>query len=253
MDELAIKFKHRPGGIVAANIKRFPKQMPQGKAMVQPARLNENAMMRASRALRLVENAAQEPGSMRGRADWLIGWGCASAVYPTHVGAAAGRACLLTADGKGARVANRRHTIWVLAAYNGHWTKSPRKELGHSLVVRFPSRSRWTANLPPAPGRPGGSKHDGERLLCRDEGPARLFVQRLSAPVPTQSDNTVGSNTGVRQPNLEEKLSSPSWRRKPSEEYARVPAPRAAKPDSIKKSVRRHAISDRAVSKGEKN
>jgi xanthine dehydrogenase YagR molybdenum-binding subunit len=35
-----------------------------------------------------------EPGSMRD-GDWLIGWGCASAVYPTHVGAAAARVKLL--------------------------------------------------------------------------------------------------------------------------------------------------------------
>ncbi len=33
---------------------------------------------------------SREPGSMRD-GDWLIGWGCASAVYPTHVGAAAAR------------------------------------------------------------------------------------------------------------------------------------------------------------------
>jgi xanthine dehydrogenase YagR molybdenum-binding subunit len=31
-----------------------------------------------------------EPGSMRD-GDWLIGWGCATAVYPTHIGAAAVR------------------------------------------------------------------------------------------------------------------------------------------------------------------
>lgn len=31
-----------------------------------------------------------EPGSMRD-GDWLVGWGCASAMYPTHVGAAAAR------------------------------------------------------------------------------------------------------------------------------------------------------------------
>src|SRR5205085_11170891 len=30
------------------------------------------------------------PGSMRD-GDWLVGWGCASAVYPSHVGAAAAR------------------------------------------------------------------------------------------------------------------------------------------------------------------
>jgi xanthine dehydrogenase YagR molybdenum-binding subunit len=35
-----------------------------------------------------------QPGSMRD-GDWLIGWGCATAVYPTHVGAAAARVRLL--------------------------------------------------------------------------------------------------------------------------------------------------------------
>jgi xanthine dehydrogenase YagR molybdenum-binding subunit len=39
-----------------------------------------------------------QPGSMR-EGDWLIGWGCASAIYPTHVGAATARVQLL-ADGK---------------------------------------------------------------------------------------------------------------------------------------------------------
>jgi xanthine dehydrogenase YagR molybdenum-binding subunit len=37
---------------------------------------------------------APRPGSMRD-GDWLIGWGCASAVYPTHVGAAAVRVRLM--------------------------------------------------------------------------------------------------------------------------------------------------------------
>lgn len=39
-----------------------------------------------------------EPGSMRD-GDWLIGWGCASAVYPTHIGAAAARV-KLNAEGR---------------------------------------------------------------------------------------------------------------------------------------------------------
>ncbi len=39
-----------------------------------------------------------EPGSMRD-GDWLIGWGCASAVYPTHIGAATARV-QLNSDGR---------------------------------------------------------------------------------------------------------------------------------------------------------
>ncbi len=38
------------------------------------------------------------PGSMRD-GDWLIGWGCASAVYPTHIGASTGRVTL-NSDGR---------------------------------------------------------------------------------------------------------------------------------------------------------
>src|SRR5712675_1495530 len=37
----------------------------------------------------------RRPGSMR-EGDWLIGWGCATAVYPTHIGAATARVRLLS-------------------------------------------------------------------------------------------------------------------------------------------------------------
>ena len=51
---------------------------------------------------------APKPGSMRD-GDWLIGWGCASAVYPTHIGAAAARV-RLNADGR-AKVQIAAHEI----------------------------------------------------------------------------------------------------------------------------------------------
>ncbi len=49
-----------------------------------------------------------KPGSMRD-GDWLIGWGCASAVYPTHLGAATARV-QLQANGK-AQVQIAAHEI----------------------------------------------------------------------------------------------------------------------------------------------
>jgi xanthine dehydrogenase YagR molybdenum-binding subunit len=49
-----------------------------------------------------------EPGSMRD-GDWLVGWGCASAFYPTHVGAATARV-QLSSDGR-ARVQIAAHEI----------------------------------------------------------------------------------------------------------------------------------------------
>jgi xanthine dehydrogenase YagR molybdenum-binding subunit len=48
------------------------------------------------------------PGSMR-EGDWLIGWGCATAVYPTHVGAATARV-RLRSDGS-VRVQTAAHEI----------------------------------------------------------------------------------------------------------------------------------------------
>ncbi|HET7911194.1 MAG TPA: xanthine dehydrogenase family protein molybdopterin-binding subunit, partial [Pseudolabrys sp.] len=49
-----------------------------------------------------------KPGTMRD-GDWLVGWGCASAIYPTHVGAAAARVRLM-ADGQ-TRVQIAAHEI----------------------------------------------------------------------------------------------------------------------------------------------
>jgi xanthine dehydrogenase YagR molybdenum-binding subunit len=49
-----------------------------------------------------------KPGSMSD-GDWLVGWGCASAVYPTHIGAAAARV-QLSADGR-AKVQIAAHEI----------------------------------------------------------------------------------------------------------------------------------------------
>jgi xanthine dehydrogenase YagR molybdenum-binding subunit len=49
-----------------------------------------------------------QPGSMRD-GDWLVGWGCATAVYPTHVGAATARV-RLRSDGS-VRVQTAAHEI----------------------------------------------------------------------------------------------------------------------------------------------
>jgi xanthine dehydrogenase YagR molybdenum-binding subunit len=48
------------------------------------------------------------PGSMRD-GDWLIGWGCATAVYPTHVATATARVRLMP-DGK-VRVQSAAHEL----------------------------------------------------------------------------------------------------------------------------------------------
>ena len=163
-----------------------------------------------------------EPGSMRD-GDWLIGWGCASAVYPTHVGAAAARV-LLTADGK-ARVQIAAHDLGT-----GAYTvigQIAAEELGTPLSSV--SVELGDSNLPPAPVA-GGSNTTASACSAVMKA-CEAIRSRLSAPVATQSDNTVGSNTGVRQPNLEESFSRLGVGA--IEEYAEY-LPPGGKPDSIK-------------------
>ena len=163
-----------------------------------------------------------EPGSMRD-GDWLIGWGCASAVYPTHVGAAAARV-LLTADGK-ARVQIAAHDLGT-----GAYTvigQIAAEELGTPLSSV--SVELGDSNLPPAPVA-GGSNTTASACSAVMKA-CEAIRSRLSAPVATQSDNTVGSNTGVRQPSLEESFSRLGVGA--IEEYAEY-LPPGGKPDSIK-------------------
>jgi xanthine dehydrogenase YagR molybdenum-binding subunit len=90
------------------------------------------------------------PGSMRD-GDWLIGWGCATAVYPTHVGAATARV-RLRSDGS-VRVQSAAHEIG-----NGVYTvlaQLAAERLGvplASVTVEV-----GDTNVPPAPVA-GGSK-----------------------------------------------------------------------------------------------
>jgi xanthine dehydrogenase YagR molybdenum-binding subunit len=90
------------------------------------------------------------PGSMQ-EGDWLIGWGCATAVYPTHVGAATARV-QLRSDGR-VRVQTAAHEIG-----NGVYTvlaQLAAERLGvplASVTVEI-----GDTNVPPAPVA-GGSK-----------------------------------------------------------------------------------------------
>jgi len=92
---------------------------------------------------------SKEPGSMRD-GDWLIGWGCASAVYPTHVGAAAARVKLFAGGEAEVQIAAHElgtgaYTVIAQMAAErlGIPLSSVKIELGDS-------------NLPPAPPA-GGS------------------------------------------------------------------------------------------------
>jgi xanthine dehydrogenase YagR molybdenum-binding subunit len=85
-----------------------------------------------------------QPGSMRD-GDWLIGWGCASAVYPTHVGAAAARVRLL-ANGD-ARVQIAAHDLGT-----GAYTVIAQIAAEHlGVPVERVSVELGDSTLPPAP------------------------------------------------------------------------------------------------------
>jgi xanthine dehydrogenase YagR molybdenum-binding subunit len=102
MDELAIKLNMDP-----VELRRVNDSMTDTMGKQWSSRSLMQCYDEAAKAFGWSQRTVK-PGSMRD-GDWLIGWGCASAVYPTHVGAAAARVRLL-ADGH-ARVQIAAHEI----------------------------------------------------------------------------------------------------------------------------------------------
>ncbi|HEY0223530.1 MAG TPA: xanthine dehydrogenase family protein molybdopterin-binding subunit [Pseudolabrys sp.] len=102
MDELAVKLNMDPVELRRVN---------DGKVDATGKEWSSRSLMKcydqASQAFGWSKRTPQ-PGSMRD-GEWLIGWGCASAVYPTHIGAGAARV-QLAADGR-AKVQLAAHEI----------------------------------------------------------------------------------------------------------------------------------------------
>jgi xanthine dehydrogenase YagR molybdenum-binding subunit len=92
MDELAVKLKMSP-----VELRRVNDSMTDATGKQWSSRSLMKCYDQASAAFGWSKRSA-EPGSMRD-GDWLIGWGCASAVYPTHIGAATARV-QFNADGR---------------------------------------------------------------------------------------------------------------------------------------------------------
>lgn len=170
----------------------------------------------------------REPGSMRD-GDWLVGWGCASAVYPTYVGAAAARV-LLTAAGK-ARVQIAAHDLGT-----GTYTvigQIAAEQLG--IPLSSISVELGDSNLPPAPVA-GGSNTTAS--ACSAVMKACEAIRSKLSPSAPASDgrsasdgSTVGSDTGVRHPSLEESFNRLGVGA--IEEYAEY-LPPGGNPDSVK-------------------
>ncbi len=84
MDELAVKLKMDP-----IELRRRNDSMRDATGKQWSSRSLMQCYDEAAKAFGWAKRGA-EPGSMRD-GDWLIGWGCASAVYPTHTAASAAR------------------------------------------------------------------------------------------------------------------------------------------------------------------
>jgi xanthine dehydrogenase YagR molybdenum-binding subunit len=156
-------------------------------------------------------------GAMRD-GDWLIGWGCASAVYPTHVGAAAARVKLMATGEATVQIAAHdlgtgAYTVigQIAAERLGVPLSKVKVEIGDS-------------SLPPAPVA-GGSN-----TTASAGSVVMKACDAIRAKLAGSSNATTGSNVGVA-PDLEE-----SFKRLgvgAIEEYAEF-LPPGAKPDAIK-------------------
>jgi xanthine dehydrogenase YagR molybdenum-binding subunit len=173
-----------------------------------------------------------KPGAMRD-GDWLIGWGCASAVYPTHVGAAAARV-RLTADGH-ALVQIAAHEIGV--GVNTIVAQIAAERLG--IPLSAVSIETGDSTLPPSPVA-GGSNQTAS--CCSAVMKACDAIRaKLTSP-----QTTGASNTGV--PGIEDAFKR--LKVGAIEEYAEFLPPKA-KPDAIAQLYKGHPTLG-GGSKGEK-
>jgi xanthine dehydrogenase YagR molybdenum-binding subunit len=140
------------------------------------------------------------PGSMRD-GDWLIGWGCASAVYPTHVGAAAAQVRLL-ANGK-ARVQIAAHELGTGAYTVIGQMAAERLHIPLSAV----SVELGDSSLPPAPVA-GGSNTTASAcsavMKACDAIRAKLAYPRNTAQIDRATEANEGRAPTGRPETLED-------------------------------------------------
>ena len=157
-----------------------------------------------------------QPGSMRD-GDWLVGWGCATAIYPTHVGAAATRVRFL-ATGK-AHVQIAAHEIGT--GVRTVIAQMTAEQLG--IPVSAVTVETGDTAFPPAPVA-GGSNQTA--TCCSVVMKAcRAINARLSPPETTGS----GAAGGEKLEDKFKRIGAGAI-----EEYAEY-LPPAAKPDAIRR------------------
>jgi len=177
-----------------------------------------------------------QPGSMRD-GDWLIGWGCATALYPTHVATATARV-RLTSDGK-VRVQTAAHEIG-----NGAYTvigQMAAEQLGVPLAAA--SVELGDSDLPPAMVA-GGSNTTASTCSAVLKA-CTAIREKLARAATTANDGPLaGRNPGevtlkdgglAAADDATEKLDDVFKRLGVSviEEYAEF-APEGVKPDAVK-------------------
>jgi xanthine dehydrogenase YagR molybdenum-binding subunit len=165
-----------------------------------------------------------QPGSMRD-GEWLIGWGCASAVYPTHVGAAAARVRFF-AEGK-AQVQIAAHEIGT-----GTYTIIAQMVAERlAIPVSSVNVEMGDSNFPPSPVA-GGSNQTASCcsvvLKACDAINAKLNGGQPAA-APETVGRTAADGDGEKLADRFAKLGVGAI-----EEYAEF-LPPGAKPDTIKK------------------
>ena len=210
MDELAVKLNMDP-----IELRRVNDSMKDTTGKQWSSRSLMQCYDEAAKAFGWSKRDAK-PGAMRD-GDWLVGWGCASAVYPTHVGAAAARVRLMS-DGK-VRVQVGAHDLGT-----GAYTVIG-QQAAESLGVPL---SKVTVELgdssfPPAPPA-GGSNTTA--TVCSTVMKA---CGAIKAKLNSGGAATTGSNT-----NMSESIEA-SFKRLgigAIEEYAEF-LPPGAKPDAI--------------------
>ena len=215
MDELAVKLEMDP-----VELRRVNDSMTDATGMQWSSR---SLMQCYDEAAAAFGWSKREPkvGAMRD-GDWLVGWGCASAVYPTHVGASAARV-RLTAGGH-ARVEIAAHdlgtgTYTVIAQIAADRLGVPLEKVEVEL---------GDSNLPPAPVA-GGSNTTAS--ACNAVAKACAAISRKLYGATTETVGGAAPVSGGR-PKLDDAFKRLGVGA--IEEYAEF-LPPGAGPDAMKK------------------
>ncbi|MGC1464095.1 MAG: xanthine dehydrogenase family protein molybdopterin-binding subunit [Pseudolabrys sp.] len=230
MDELAIKLNMDP-----IELRRVNDSMTDTMGKQWSSRSLMKCYDQAASAFGWSKRNAK-PGSMRD-GNWLIGWGCASAVYPTHVGAAAARVRLLaTGD---ARVQIAAHEIGT--GVNTVIAQMAAQRLG--IPLSSVSIETGDTTLPPSPVA-GGSNQTASCCNVVMKACDAIREKLTHAAITSNESPLAGKSAGqirftegraVSQEGGEERLADLFKRMGVGaiEEYAEF-LPPGAKPDAIK-------------------